>query len=90
LKFRTCSQSLLADSPLPIRDRFEFYVPPSLPHHINATSFEPTTQIFALADVEQFKVTTAFDDRFDARARDSDAATDTEITKFEEVQGDAS
>jgi hypothetical protein len=60
-----------------------------LPHHINAARFEPATQILALTDIEQFEVTTAFDDGFNASARNSDAAADAQVAEFEEVERDA-
>jgi hypothetical protein len=80
---------LLSNPPLAICNRFELDIPPSLPHHVDAACIEPAAQILTLADIEQFEITTTFDDGFNSRARDSDTAADTQVAEFEEVQGNA-
>lgn len=81
--------SPLRRPPLPIRHDLENHLPPSTPHALGPARIDPPLQILALAHVEELEVATAFDDCFDAGARDAHTPAHREVAQLEEVQRDA-
>lgn len=62
--------------PSPICHCFEFYIAASVSYHFHATGFDPSAEVLALANVEEFQISAAFDDGFDAGAGYTYTATD--------------
>jgi len=75
----------LAISPPPIANAYKFDVSSATFHTLYTTSFNPSTQILALANVEAFEVSAALHDSFNTSASDADTTSYREISEFEEV-----
>lgn len=56
---------------------------------MDTTVVDPSAQVLALANVEFLEIAAAFENRFNAGTRDTNATTDRKIFQFKEVQADA-
>jgi hypothetical protein len=77
----------LSISPPPIANTDKINVPPSTLDTLHTTSFNPSTQVLALANIEAFEISAAFYDGFDTSTGYAHTAPYGKISKFKEVQG---
>jgi len=76
-----------AISPPPIANAYKFDVSSATLHALYTSSFNPSTQILALANVEAFEVSAALHDSFNTSTGDADTTSYREVSQFEEMKG---
>lgn len=79
------TSTALSCPPLPISDNLEADILATCSDGLHTAGVEPSLQILALANIEEFEVPAAFNYGFNTRACDTNAATHGKLFKLEEM-----
>lgn len=82
-------KSLSASSPPAVSHSLKLHVSSPSLHCFYTSSFEPAVEVLALADIEQLQISATLHYRLNTGASDPNTATHAELTKFEEMERNA-
>ena len=71
--------------PLPIRYSFKLDIAALTPYRLHASRIQPPCQILTLTDIEELKISAAFNDGLNPGPCDTHTAADGKLLEFEEM-----